>query len=391
MMSIPQLILTLPLFLYKNQQLGMRESITFQIFYWVIVLSIFSFSRGFSQSQTDSTFTGARERLSFDFHTCFFLKNNEYFGSFTKGFTGIGYFLQPKLRYDFGKGIYAHAGIHLLHYSGRDGYNQYIPLFRLSVPLSENIKLNAGHLEGTLAHGLSEPLFRYDIWYRDNIEYGIQFLAKYKKWKADLWLDWEIFIEPGDDFKEQFIVGLTSDLSLYSSDLFLISWPAELMIRHRGGQIDISSERVMNFLNASSGLKVNYQFQPKTKLTVEGRYYLHSSSGTMFPFKSGSAYYITSILGYKNIEAFLGYWKASGWMAFKGENLFQSVSDFNPTNVEKTRELLNAKLFYNKNLLPEIELKVGAETYYDLINNRMDYAMKLILIADIHGTIYQRK
>ncbi len=368
----------------------MKKSQTIQLFYRIFILYFFSIPAVISQVPEDITHDKSPKKLSLDFHSSYFLKNNEYFGSFTKGFTGIGYFLQPKLRYDFGKGIYAHAGIHLLHYSGRDGYNQYIPLFRLSVPLSENIKLNAGHLEGTLAHGLSEPLFRYDIWYRDNIEYGIQFLAKYDIWKADLWLDWEIFIEPEDDFKEQFIVGLTSDLNLYSSDLFSISWPAELMIRHRGGQIDISPERVMNFLNASSGLKVNYQFQPKTKLTVEGRYYLHSSSGTRFPFKSGSAYYITSLLRYKNIEAFLGYWKASGWMAFKGENLFQSVSDFNPTNVEKTRELFNSKLFYNKNLLPEIELKVGAEIYYDLINNRMDYAMKLILKADIHGIIYQR-
>ena len=361
-----------------------------QIFSLILGLLFFFSNSVFAFNERDSTLNTDDKQLYISVHTSWFLKNNEYFGSFTKGFTGIGYILQPKLRYDFGSDIYAHVGIHLLHYSGRYGYNQYIPLFRFSLPLSENIKLLAGHLEGTLAHNLSEPLYRYDIWYQDNVEYGLQFLADYEKWNADLWLDWEIFIEPGDDFKEQFIVGLTSDLNFYQTDQFSINWPAELMIRHRGGQIDISPERVENFFNASTGLRFNYLLIQERTLSIEGRYYHYGSNSRILPIISGSAFYLFSTFENKSIQAFIGYWQATNWAAFKGETLFQSVSDFNPMHLEKNRKLLNAKFFYRKKLLPTVQIKLGAEAYYDLINSRMDHAMLLFIKADIQRTLLKR-
>lgn len=338
-------------------------------------------------SQEDFSNSDEQGVLSFDFKSSYFIKNNEYFGDFTKGFTGIGYFMQPKLRYDFGNGSYLYTGIHLLQYAGRESFNQFIPIFRLSIPFSESIKINAGHIEGTLAHKLSEPMFRFDSWYRDNIEYGIQILTDFENWKADLWIDWEQFIEPGDDFKEIFTAGLTSSATLYKRDQLTLSWPVECLIRHFGGQIDVSPDPVINFINASTGISLKYMLKPSTNISIEGRYYIYGSNDKSLPFKSGSAFYLTSKFSYNHIEAFLGFWQADGWISAKGESLFQSVSDFNPMNIEKTRKLLNSKLIYTKSITEGIHFEIGMETYFDMINKQFDYSSRVIFRANIFKSL----
>jgi len=164
-------------------------------------------------------------KLTFHVNANPFIKNNEYFGSFTKGFTGIGFILQPQIKYSIDE------------------------------------------------HELSEPLYRFDNDYQNQIEYGIQFLIDKKRFKSDVWLHWEQFIKKDDPFPEELYVGSKTWLQLYKKRNFSFQIWNEMLISHLGGQIDLSSNPDRTILNYSIGPEFTFQIKKESKLSFTYVFY----------------------------------------------------------------------------------------------------------------------
>ena len=97
-------------------------------------------------------------------------------------------------------------------------------------------------------------------------------------------------------------------------------------------------------------------------------------------FHSGSAIYPTANITYKYGEFMLGYWKAKNFIAPKGSNLFQSVSDRKVGFYKKNRQMLTSKLSFSKTFMKQIKFSAMLETYYDLDASQLEYSYGLNLV-----------
>lgn len=324
-------------------------------------------------------------KLTFHVNANPFIKNNEYFGSFTKGFTGIGFILQPQIKYSIDDRTTLSLGYHFLKYSGINSFSEAIPLFRLKSRLFKDFTFIFGHLNGARQHELSEPLYRFDNDYQNQIEYGIQFLIDKKRFKSDVWLHWEQFIKKDDPFPEELYVGSKTWLQLYKKRNFSFQIWNEMLISHLGGQIDLSSNPDRTILNYSIGPEFTFQIKKESKLSFTYVFYKstivkqvkNQNSPFYIPLDSGSAHYPQVHFEQHDIKLLLGYWHASSFVSPRGEYLFFSVSDFNSSVVEKDRKLWTSSVSYT--FKPFHYLSIFAHTgfYYDPIHDQFDYTYGL--------------
>ena len=114
--------------------------------------------------------------LNLRFESSSFFKNNEYESDFANGFTGIGVMFKPTLEYYFNKSTKLNFGAFGLKYSGLDGLSQLVPIYQIHHKVTNGFELVFGSLYGNLNHDLAEPLYRFDRYYLDNVEYGVQML-----------------------------------------------------------------------------------------------------------------------------------------------------------------------------------------------------------------------
>jgi len=227
-----------------------------------LILSLLLISR-LVNSQTDNslyyTFKNISDsdynKLHLSIENCNFLKNNEYFNNFSDGYTLIGYYLKPELEYYPGTKSRITAGIHLLKYSGINKYSQYIPTFSFTHQFSNSYTIIFGTLKGTLNHKLVEPVYKFERYFENNVENGLQFLINTKYFDADIWSDWNKFIFKGETSQEEFVFGLSSQLKLTQAESEIeVSIPIQFIGKHKGGQINISDEKVQTLLNSITGL-----------------------------------------------------------------------------------------------------------------------------------------
>ncbi len=225
-------------------------------------------------------------KLYFDLKTTSFLKNNEYFDTL-QGWTGIGFLLQPKLVYQPGPTTIVEAGYHLEKFSGRSDFYKPLLLFRIRQKLTNSLELVFGQLYGNLEHKLSEPMFRWDRYYSDNVEYGIQFLFENKYFTNDLWINWERFIFYNDPFKEEFVLGNVSNFKYKINENWKLNVPLHYTWTHAGGQIDKHDENrgaMMSLNNIMSGLEINCNTHLKFLKSFKVSYsYYHYSAGANPP------------------------------------------------------------------------------------------------------------
>lgn len=317
-----------------------------------------------------------------------FLKNNEYFGSFADGYMGIGFFLKPTLEYYLSKDTKLNFGIHVLKYSGRDKFTQRIPIFSLHHRFSDNFKVVFGNIHGTLNHGLEDPLFRFDRYYQNNVEYGLQFFWKSNGLKAETWVNWEKFILKDDPFQEEFTAGNNMNINLLSHKKLKLSIPVQTLALHRGGQIDASPHPITTVVNTSAGLQMSYEFNDQHSLQVqalqlnyEGLKVAKEGPNSQV-FSNGKAQFLKLNYQYNRFDAMVGYWQANKFIAPKGEYLFQSVSEKSTPFVAAKRKLVVGKLGWYKQVGSYLKIELRLDGYYDLKNKTFEHAQGLYFIIN---------
>lgn len=339
-------------------------------------------------------------KLFLKIETTSFLKNNEYFDYIVKeweipvvnGWTGIGFIGKPLLEYQPTKTTVVQAGYFFEKFSGRNDFYKPIPLFRIKQKLSKTIELVMGQLYGNLEHRLTEPMYRFDRYYSDYVEYGIQFLYKNKYLENDLWLNWEKFIFYNDPFKEEFVLGNVACFKFDFNNSIGIRLPVHYSWTHAGGQIDRNDENrgsMMSLNNARLGFKVLYRLEKKylKKITLGYSYYNYHASanppeGEKFHqiFDNGYGHYIKSNIDFGKIKLMLGYWKGHDYIARRGEYIFESIYEYLPTDYIHEKELLTFKFVYDYKIKKDVIFSVRSDMYYrtDTKNLLFSYAFYFI-------------
>lgn len=337
------------------------------------------------------------KELFFRIQSTSFLKNNEYFNDFAKGFTGIGFFVQSKLEYYVVKNTKLNAGIHFLKYSGIDNFSQVIPLFSVQQKLGKHLDLVFGNLYGTLSHRIKEPLFRFDRYYQDNVEYGLQFLYHSKFITSDLWVNWEKYIFKKSPFQEKFTVGSVSDFTFFSNHKIKATIPLQMLFFHKGGQIDTSSKPISTIFNGAVGLDVKYLINNDNEISFEPLFFaykglsLPESGENSEQFSSGRAFYIKTKYRYKNANIGFGYWNSEKFIAPKGEYLFLNVSEHNPEFSQKQRKLITSQFSFSYRFSKSVNLVFIANAYFDLNNSDLSHSAGLYLLIDDSFLLYKKK
>jgi len=354
-----------------------------------LIISAFVFSSDAINAQLRDLRIGPPDsiphNLAIDFSSTWFFKNNEYSNNFTRGFTGIGYLMNPQLAYGLSERAELKVGAFLQHYSGRDNYSSVIPLFSLTQKLGNHTELIVGHIKGTLNHDLEEALFRFDRYYLNAVEYGIQLRSRSKPIRYDFWLNWQEFIEEGDAFQEAFQLGWTSDLRLTKTRVSLY-WPMQILVSHKGGEIDNSDEGVLSVFNLVSGLRAKLNLDKNRSLNIEPLYFyftapsVPSTGINALALENGHAVYLKLSYETKSFNAMAGYWKSKNFFAPGGESLFHNVSDYRSNFTQENRTLVNAKIAWNPRVFKKLDFSLRLDLYYDTEARHLAHSAGIYLV-----------
>lgn len=340
-----------------------------------------------SDNKSNCLDTAVAGRLSINLFSNSYIKNNEYFGSFTEGISYFGSTLQPELTYNVTNQISLSAGWHFNYFFGQEKLNRSLPVIRVVYRPSKKINILIGQLFGYTDHCLIEPIYSNDNYYAKKPEYGIQ-LRSGGKIKTDTWIDWEKFILPGDPEQEQIGAGthIFSDFKI--NNTLQLSAHFEAVIHHFGGQVDVSDSYLQTRANLAPGIELSYH--PATSdMNIIGKAYfvqaLDISQTPQLPYLKGYGTFFTLTGMYKGFFAMTGYWNSEYYFAPMASTLFQSISDLNDWYYEDKRQLFLGKFGYNKSLTPQIKMGIRFETYYDLVKQRNDfsYGMNIQLNPEI--------
>jgi len=373
----------------------MNKKIRSFLFSVLIALGYCASSQNFYENYIPQ-FTGDTSdngKVSIHLYNNNFVKNNEYFGPYTEGITYIGSVLQPEVTWALSSKFSLSGGWYFRQYYGQDGFNESLPVIRARYRFRPDAQLIFGQLEGQLQHGFIEPIYNTDNYFIKNPEYGVQFLVNRRKLCADLYMDWEKFLLPGEAHQEVITGGLLA--SYYLTDKVEnrgLSAHFQSIIHHFGGQVDNSENPLQSRANIAAGLK--YAFVPGLKvlerLTLSSFYIqaLELSQINTIPFESGFALHNTLAFENKWAKLSTGWFHGEYFFAPMGDYLFQSVSQFNDWYVGEKRDLITSKLLIGHDILKGVNFGFRLESYYDLQRktNDFSYGLNISVNAEVFET-----
>lgn len=325
------------------------------------------------------------QKLFLNINNANFLNNNEFFNKFVEGYTLIGFHLTPELVYYPTSRIRLKAGVHLLKYYGLEKFSRAIPTFSFYYKLTPSLSMVFGSLYGTANHELIEPIYEFERFFIKNSESGIQFLLSNRIIKSDTWLNWEKFILEGDPFQEVFVVGTSNLIKLSDpQSKTQFNLPVQAIVSHKGGQINSIEANVQTIINSATGVSIKHHFVNSGFGSIEfSNFFLtfNDISNTLkLPYSRGWAVYSNLIAEWKNLTFGAGYWYGNQYITNRGCPVFQSMSVSNPLYYEQIRQLITSKIIFNKRIGKEIKIGLRMETYYDLINRKLDYTYGLHIL-----------
>ncbi len=308
-----------------------------------------------------------------------FVKNNEYKNRFAWGHTLIGYGIQPSLMYYAGDRLRLKAGVFLQQYSGLNYYSDVRPVLSAHLRVSPSFDLIMGSLKGHVHHDIIEPLFDTERQYTRPVENGIQILIDRPWLDLDLWVDWEQYIQEGDDFPEWFTAGLSAAPLLQdtTSGSWRISLPLNLMAVHRGGEVSSYPQRVQTSMNLAAGIRLNRQMNgllDDAGLFAYRINYNNLNDVGQLGVNNGYAWYTGATANTPKTNLMLGFFYGHDFVALRGAGIFQSVSPIRDNIYIPTRQLITTKFSYNRTYLEKIKFSFIFEGYYDIPDARFDFA-----------------
>jgi hypothetical protein len=308
-----------------------------------------------------------------------FVKNNEYFNHFSDGYTLIGYFIKPQIKYRVHEKLNIYAGLHLQKYSGIDYFSNVLPVFSIEYLFTDNLKLFFGGIDGTLDHRLNDFVYADEFYLSQNNENGIQLLFDNKRVWSDTWVNWKQFIFKGSDYPEIMLFGTSNYLNILNSESkHSLSLNLAAVASHVGGQIDISDVSVQTIINTISGLEYSYKLGDGfvKKINLSGKFisFLDFSPTKNLFWQKGSGAFASAGLSGQNYDMKFQTWYGQHYYSKFGNAMFQSITPKYTHYREPERVFVNAHLFYKNDALKIVKFGLGLDLYYDIKASSLDYS-----------------
>ena len=315
-----------------------------------------------------------------------YFKNNEYKNAFVTGSSLIGIYFDPVLEYHPDAKTTIRAGAYLLKYQGEDNFDRAAPVLTLQYDATDHFSLIFGTINGTVNHGLIEPVQDFEKYLVDNYENGVQLLWNYTQFRSDIWLNWEQFLKPGDPFQEHFTAGSNSSILLLETKNFRINTPFSAVFRHKGGETDATNLPASTQLNLVEGLRLSWTFQnsfvKSAAITQNYVEFLEINPGDYVTIPYGHGSYTRGFVDTKIGSFEAGYWRANNFVSPHGMPVFQSVSQKDPAYLQSFRELLVLKYQFELNLTDYLKFALRIEPYYHYDTHRLDHSWSLYMVFD---------
>ena len=328
--------------------------------------------------------TKSTGNLSLAINNLNFFKNNEYKSKYIDGYTITGTWIRPKLLFYPDKKFRIELGAQVLYYNGREDYKLY-PWFAAVYQPVRHLSFRMGSLNYDQNHGLIEPVMDREHYITDKPEAGIQVKFKNEKVLADMWIDWQQMIFRGDPFKERFVFGVVSEITLFDTDYLRLSLPVSFNGLHEGGEFDTAPGLAQTHIAISEGLKLNKGLENKLfKSWFLESHLLQSTypqEETPLPDRNGSAVYflagVTS--GYGNLAA--GYWQGSRFFTPLGMPLFQNAALNQPVAIDQNR-LVTASYHYDRKIFGQSRFGFLFDMFYNPSTQKLSNSAALYLMIN---------
>ena len=315
-----------------------------------------------------------------------FTKDNEYFNKIADGFTLYGFQFSPYLTYYPSKNVRIDAGLYTQKDFGNEDFTTISPILTVMFKWGP-IKQVFGNLDGSYNHRLIEPLYDFEKGLVDRQETGLQTIIENEKTFFDLWVNWETMIYKGENKQEEVSGGISFDYS-FKSGPHQISIPLQLVLYHRGGQIDSSPDPIATLQNSAVGLNYSYFFDEGSFLREirSQNYYVYykdwSPQKNQLAFEDGDGTYLNLTFATDiDLEFMVSYWLGKEFITIKGGQLYPSVSSTYkyPDYVEPRRELIIFRLMHDLHLSKDISWTTRIEPYYPFESGKWQFSFGFYL------------
>ncbi len=319
--------------------------------------------------------------LNFVMENVNFLKNNEFFNDYVKGYTLLGFYINPQLRWKITPKTKLTGGVHLLKYSGVSRFQEIKPLFRIEQNLTDSLKLIMGNIFQNHNHHFIDPLYHSEKSLNEPLETGIQFLFKRPFLNADIWLNWKNFILYNAPSQEKFEAGAYLSPRVAENSKFSAHVPVQFLARHKGGQIDTTGKPLQSIINVAAGPKLAFKIQSPflNKIELESYFakYKDISPEPQLASHQGEAAYNRISASRDNWFLGIAYWYANKFIPISGNPIYSTLSSQDNLTPE-SRELITGELRYTYHY-KKATLIFGIQTYFDPIQNETDHSFGLYL------------
>ena len=321
--------------------------------------------------------------FSFSLNNTNYMRNTEYFNRIEEGRTLFGYQLHPRISYRAHPAIKLETGVWLRHdFGGNNPFTEALPTFSLRAKGNYS-ELIFGTLDGALSHALLEPMLDINAVITQRIENGFQFKFKRGALRADNWINWQNYIEPGAFDKERFTAGVNWNLRLFENNQARLEAYYMATVFHQGGQIDLDTlQPFLMQVNDAVGLKYQRKLSQDVHWFVDANVlrYIETSDSKVYPEKQGLGYYANLGFANKGFHIMMSYWQGNHFISPGGTQIYQSRSSIDVANYERNRQLLFMRFICNKSLYQSpVMASARLEPIYDLNSRILDFSCSLYL------------
>ena len=342
--------------------------------------------------KTDSRIDPEKKgELSVEFDNLSFFKDDEYTGSFMKGYTLPGLWLQAKAVYYPLEMLKLEAGVHLQRFWGANRYpnmayqdiahwkgDQYqrgfhaLPWFRAQVALSDHVNIVLGDLYGAANHNLIGAIAQPELNYgRRSGRDGIALLhnSHGSIWDA-VWVNWEKAIferYPSGGFCRL----VCSPVSVFNDPIRVtLASPLQVLAQHRGGEIDtILTNSVQTLMNGAVGIGGVWNTGHKifksvnVELDVAGYY---QQAGKLWPFDNGYGVYARASADIYDFRVKTSYWRCHQFISMFGSPFYGAVSTSDEGLTFDDPSCVYFGLEYSRELAKGFSLGIDLDIYEHL-------------------------
>ncbi|MGQ1947435.1 hypothetical protein ACT3CD_10100 [Geofilum sp. OHC36d9] len=313
-----------------------------------------------------------------------FFINNELSRLVVKGYTLPGQTFSPFLRYQPSQNFSIDAGLQLKHYFGVDEPVYVNPILTASLKMNSAITFRIGAINGDLNHRLSDIIYFDEYYFGSKPEYGVQFEVNTDRLWLDTWINWQEYIVEGDSVSEQFVAGVSAQLTLAKfNNGWQLTMPLQLMAFHKGGEIDYSDTPDRSEVNTLSG----FEFENKNdKATIRWGGFAHVllykelKSEKNNVFKDGWGLEAGFMVHSRSHQMRLSWWKGSEFLSENGNPIYQSVSDFDEAFVFPDTQFLTGKYSWHKTFAPQLDFSFLLYGFYDIEQRVVSYSYGVQLL-----------